>query len=434
MNPHFQVGTLRASSATLAAIYAILALVQLFGPAESPARGAEIESLLDHTFVPPGVPGSISAVATQFDGKTLLASVQFDGVQHSYLARFDAQGNLDRTFDAGTGPGVDLTAAGSACINLTILALAPTTSGIFVGGSFNTFNGVRRPLVAKLRLDGSLDPTFNPDLPLGNPLMFGGCYSMRVTSIAIQPDGKVLLAGEFHLNEYYLNAGGTTATVIRLNPDGSRDRNFQLWAGFFSPSYDSSGNYYSLDSIALQADGKLLIGGSFRAVNGFVRDGLVRLNTDGTVDQSFRPNLKSDWSDLRISVIALLPDGDLLIGGGFQSVNGLRRHGIARIRADGSLDGSFYPGKASYGGIYGIALEPDGRVLACTLARRSPCIPGSSRFGIPSGSPACTRPQVPSRTSGVFGWKRHRANRFRGAGMKQRCIGSSASCRKVSIA
>jgi uncharacterized delta-60 repeat protein len=98
-------------------------------------------------------------------------------------------------------------------------------------------------------------------------------------------------------------------------------------------------------SVAPQADGKLLIGGFFNtAVNGTNRYGLARLNSNGSLDNSFDPAVGG-------FPIALQPDGKVLVGG------------YARLNADGSLDSSFNPGTGAYGVVRSITLQADGKVL-----------------------------------------------------------------------
>src|SRR5262245_11380581 len=123
MKTHVLLGTLLAHRATIGGgILLSLAFVFLFGPAESHGQETEIESLLDPTFVPPQIPGFVTALAMQSDDKMLVASVQFtDGVRHGFLTRFDADGQLDLTFNPGRGPGADLPSAGGSCVDPAIL-------------------------------------------------------------------------------------------------------------------------------------------------------------------------------------------------------------------------------------------------------------------------------------------------------------------------
>ncbi|HJU40128.1 MAG TPA: hypothetical protein VJ724_11190 [Tahibacter sp.] len=112
-------------------------------------------------------------------------------------------------------------------------------------------------------------------------------------------------------------------------------------------------------SLALQADGRILIVGSFNAVAGMPRNAVARLEADGSPDASF----VDPGVDAEVKAIVVQPDGKLLIGGGFTAVGGQPRHHLARLDADGTLDATFAdPGLD--GSVWSIALQPDGRVLA----------------------------------------------------------------------
>src|SRR5437667_4441898 len=104
------------------------------------------------------------------------------------------------------------------------------------------------------------------------------------------------------------------------------------------------------------------MGGEFRTVKGMVRRGIARLNADGSGDASFNPRLTPSSFDLGpvVHSVALQPDGKVLIGGGFDEVDGVSRTNFARLNADGTLDTSF---NAITGGATAIALQSDGKVL-----------------------------------------------------------------------
>jgi uncharacterized delta-60 repeat protein len=140
-------------------------------------------------------------------------------------------------------------------------------------------------------------------------------------------------------------------------------------------SYWSSGKSVaqaSKHSIAVQSDGKVLIGGGFTEVNGIGRTNLARFNPDGTFDHDFQV----DFTVLSTSIclfphgvvysITVQNDSKLLIGGNFSTVNGVNRHNLARLNADGTLDPSFLDGLSgtdAFSYVYSLALQNDGRIL-----------------------------------------------------------------------
>lgn len=221
-----------------------------------------------------------------FVGGPLMA---FDDTRFDRIARLDMSGNA---------------IAGMARANGTVWALAMQANGqLIVGGEFNRVEGIGRRLhLMRVNADGTPDPKFAP-----NP-------NDRVFALALQPDGKILAAGSFDRI-----CGTQMHGIARLNPDGSIDESFNPGSGADS----------SVQSIALQADGKVLIGGTFHAVDGSRHENIARLNPDGTVDQSFAPQ----GLTVVVRSIALAPDGNIVIGGGFTNVDGVERRSIARLRA-----------------------------------------------------------------------------------------------------
>lgn len=120
--------------------------------------------------------------------------------------------------------------------------------------------------------DGSLDLTFNPaDQGFGQG---DGVPWNSVNTCSVQPDGKIIFGGDFSLYNSTYRRG-----VNRVNPDGSLDGTFLAGTGAVG----------IVNAIALQPDGKLIIGGNFATFNGTPKAHLVRLNADGSIDAAFNP-------------------------------------------------------------------------------------------------------------------------------------------------
>ncbi|MFL6234103.1 MAG: delta-60 repeat domain-containing protein [Thermoanaerobaculia bacterium] len=166
--------------------------------------------------------------------------------------------------------------------------------------------------------------------------------SETVHAVAVQPDGKVLIGGQFMAVDGHPHIG-----VARLNADGSFDETFLTETNA------------TVASLYVQKDGKILVGGGFTEIGGQPRGGLVRLNPDGTVDDTFDPRIAEGG----VFAIAGQPDGKLVIGGFFTGAGGQPRHCIARVEADGRLDPTFNPGYGVDGYVSAIALQPDGRIV-----------------------------------------------------------------------
>lgn len=324
-----------------------------------------------------GTISQVTSLALQADGKVLIGGgfTSYNGIRRNSIARLNADGTLDSSFDPGTGA------------NQAVNALALQAGGkALIGGSFTTYNGTSINRMARLNQDGSLDTTFDPGTGASNSL-----YSM-----ATQPDGKVIIGGNFTTyNEVGRNR------IVRLHPDGSLDLAYAtgsgannavtaltlqpdgkaLIGGWFTSCHDvplnrlarldvdgsldgsfnpGTGANNAIYAIALQPDNRVLIGGGFTSYNGTSRSYFTRLNADGSVDTTFDAGTGPDGP---VNAIALQPDGKLLIGGSFSVYDGVGRHDIARLNADGSLDPSFDPGVGTNSSIMAMAMQPDGKLL-----------------------------------------------------------------------
>ena len=195
---------------------------------------------------------------------------------------------------------------------------------------------------------GDLDTTF-----LASPL---SGTDGDVVAIAVQADGKVLIGGAFTTVN-----GVARNKIARLNSDGSLDTTFLDGL---------AGANAGVQSIAVQADGKVLIGGFFGKVNGVQRLGLARLNSDGSLDTTIFNGFSGALKGSSVYSIKLQPDGKMVIGGDFKFVAGVRSHRIARLNVDGSADTTFLPGDGGFGvngGVRSLALQADGKVVIVGL-------------------------------------------------------------------
>ena len=109
-------------------------------------------------------------------------------------------------------------------------------------------------------------------------------------------------------------------------------------------------------ALAVQADGKILVGGFFTFIGGQTRNFVARLNPDGSLHTSFDPNANGV-----VFALVVQADGKILVGGAFSSIGGQTRNNIARFNPDGSLDTSFNPNANS--NVYALAVQADGKIL-----------------------------------------------------------------------
>ena len=264
-----------------------------------------------------GADGAVTAKVT-LEGGTATGGVDY---------RRPSPGSVDPAFNTGTGP------------TSVVRDVAVQPDGrILIGGLFWSYNGITRNGLARLNADGSLDNTFpSPEM------------RKDVFCIVLQPDGKILIGGV--VSQHGTNDNRTG--IARLNADGSFDSTFTPGTGVGA---------YAVEAILLLPDGKILIGGNFPTYNGTAVGKLARLNPDGTLDTSFNAGAGPGGG----MVLKLLsqPDGKIIVGGWFTTFAGSPRNGVARINADGSYDTGFNPGASidNYN-VTAIGLQPDGKVL-----------------------------------------------------------------------
>lgn len=168
-----------------------------------------------------------------------------------------------------------------------------------------------------------------------------GGADQAVRAVALQNDGKILLAGAFKTF-----AGQPRRGLVRLLADGQIDSTFGGTGASGMVAYPNQSD--GLHALALQPDGKILAAGEFTQFNGESRTNIVRLNTDGSLDSTFRGpwfHVRWSWQEaVAIRTVHLLPGGRMLIGGSFaiaDSKGVVVNHVIARLNIDGSVDTSF---------------------------------------------------------------------------------------------
>ena len=285
----------------------------------------------------PGANALVYAMLLQPDDKAIIGGnfTTYNNTNRNHIARLNTDGTLDTSFDpqAGVAYGINQRLASVTC------AARDGSGRIVIGGLMTTYNGVQRNGVARLNANGSLDNTFNPGLGTTG----------AVWAVAIQPDGKILVAGEFTSFDTQ-----TRRHIARLNADGSLDSTFD--PGPAGPN----DNIYAL---ALGSNGAtnppIFIGGAFTSAGGLLRGGIARLNWDGTLDSSFAPLLGANGV---VRALAVQPDGKVLLGGEFTRVDNLAFSRLARLNANGRVDTSFQPGSGADDTVFNITLQTDGSI------------------------------------------------------------------------
>jgi uncharacterized delta-60 repeat protein len=287
-----------------------------------------------------GASTSVDTISIQQDGKIIVGGsfTSYSGASRNRIIRLNSDGSIDNSFNIGSG------------FNSYITSTAIQQDGkILVVGPFTSYNGTTSNYFIRLNSDGSIDNSLNIGTGFG-PEFYSPLY------VSIQTDGKILVGGFF---ESY--NGTTSRGIARLNPDGIIDSTFNTGTGF--KEVDGSNEY--VDVISIQSDGKIIAGGDFSSYNGTPSNRIARLNPDGSIDNTF--NVGTGFNDV-VWEISIQSDGKILVGGQFTSYNGITRYNIIRINSDGSVDNTFDIGTGFFQEFYGpvvysISILPDKKIL-----------------------------------------------------------------------
>jgi uncharacterized delta-60 repeat protein len=288
----------------------------------------EVVSNLDPLFsIGTGFNNFINTIAVQSDGKILVGGFfsLYNGVPKNNIIRLNTDYTVDDSFVINDG------------FNIVVYTISLQPDGkILAGGLFTSYDGLSSNRIIRLNTDGSVDGSF----------VIGTGFNNFVYSTELQSDGKILVGGGFA--SY---SGVISSRIIRLNTNGSVDNSFVIGTGFNS----------TVNTIALQPDGKILVGGNFTSYSGVSKNGIVRLNTNGSIDTSFV--IGTGFTISNANTIVLQSDGKILVGGGFTSYSGVSRNRIIRLNTDGSVDNSFVIGTGFVNSVQTISLQSDGKIL-----------------------------------------------------------------------
>ena len=345
--------------------YVITYCITQIGCATNVSCGSATIVVSDFILTPDALPGIrannvVRTVDTQSDNKIIISGyfTEFNGNSVFGIARLNSNLTLDTTSGFNVSGGLPSSVIGSispvpndmkviknAGVNLDKILLA----GSFVGYSGSTSQGKG---IARLLPDGNIDPTFNSGPIVGTVRGVSG-NNQQVRTLYVYPDnaqnfnaGKILIGGMF--SRYN---GVDREKMARLNADGSLDTTFNPNGAVFMPE---TGNFAGFNSapqaIEVDNNGKIIVGGFFTAFNGYPKMRILRLNNDGSIDDTFNQtyiNLGAANPNLigtHIQKIVIQPDNNIIIGGFFSKYNNVGRNSIARILPTGVLDINFNPG------------------------------------------------------------------------------------------
>ena len=276
-----------------------------------------------------GFSNTVTSAVTQSDGKIIVGGnfTTYSGSTSPRIVRINTDGTRDLTFNPGSGGATGQTNA----------VVVQADGKIVLGGVFLTYSGSGATRIARANTNGTIDS--------GSTWNTGAGFESNVNSIAIQADQKILVGGQF--TTY---SGSTKNRIARLNTNGTADT---------GSSWNQGTGFQSIvQAIAIQPDQKILVGGQFTTYSSSTATRIVRLNTSGTLDTTFGSSANN-----AVYSIAIQNDGKIVIGGAFVTVSGSTQNYIARLNSNGTLDNTFTIGSGFNSTVFSLGLQSDGKIL-----------------------------------------------------------------------
>ena len=239
-------------------------------------------------------------------GSWKLTDYVWNKVGGEWYTSFVKGGLVDRSWDDADASDPFYVGNGG----LYVISIAVQSDGkIVLGGDFTTWNGTTVGRIVRLNSDGTLDTAFTTNTGTG--------ANNAIWSIAVQSDGKIVVGG------YFTTWNGTAVGyIVRLNSNGTRDTAFTTNNGIAANS--------NVLSIAVQSDDKIVLGGQFTSWNGTTVGRIARLNSNGTLDTAFTTNTGTG-AIYSVGTVAVQPDGKILVGGEFITWNSVQHRRLIRI-------------------------------------------------------------------------------------------------------
>ncbi len=295
--------------------------------------GQEDPTFEEYTYDANGSNGNVNKILTQANGKILLAGNEF--------SRRNENGTNDESFLSPNG------------VNGTVETIQTmANSKAYIAGAFSGYNGVSRNGICRVFADGSIDVSFD----CGSGVVTGVSpfeSEWRIYKIAVQPDGKIIVGGDFTRFN-----GEDRNNLVRLLPDGSFDPSFNIGSGLNNAVKD----------IIILPSGKILVAGEFNQYdsggpNQTSCGGLIKLNLDGSIDQSFQL-----LGQAPVEAMAMTNSGQIVLAGGFLVFDGNLVNRLCRINSDGTFDPSYNVGSGANSLLYDVIVDADDRVIVTGTA------------------------------------------------------------------
>lgn len=249
----------------------------------------------------------------------------YSGSSVSFIIRTANSGAYDSTFKAGT-------------LNNAVWSIQEDSSNrLILGGAITTYSGSAINYIVRVNTNGTIDNTFNP----------GTGFNGTTNGIVLQSDGKIIVTGGF--TTY---SGSSVNRIVRLNTDGTLDTTYKAGQTL------QSGFQYPAVGLGIQSDDKVIAYGNFTSYSGSTRNRITRINTDGTLDTTFNPGAGFDRIDpvsghldgASERKIKIDSAGKIYVADAFTSYSGSAVYGLVKLNTDGTIDTTFdYTGSAVSG-------------------------------------------------------------------------------------
>jgi uncharacterized delta-60 repeat protein len=324
-----------------------------------------------------GFNNNLNKIAIQNDGKIVVGGdfTSYNNISQNFVTRLNTDGSIDNSFNisqntiAVFNPDIAVDVVKDLIIqpdnkmivvgnylynylrinndgskdnsntgldNIVECITLQSDNKILVGGSFNSYNGISKNKINRFNSNGESDNLFN----------IGTGFNGVVKTIVLQSDNKILVGGDFTLFN-----GVYCGKISRLNNDGSIDNSFSTSLGFNG----------EINKIAVQSDGKIIIIGTFTSFNNINANKIIRLNQNGSIDNTFNLQVNIDGD---FKTLAIQSDGKIYIGGNGFTIDSYNVGAVIKLNSNGALDTGF----SCYGGhcleqVNDILIESSGKII-----------------------------------------------------------------------
>lgn len=302
---------------------------------------------LDTSFASSGTNGTVRCLYVQADGKIVVGGefTTINGASRSRLARLLSSGLIDKGFTA------NVTANGSSQPPIVYAVEQQSDGKLIIGGYFYQVSNNWSFNLARVNTNGSFDSTFGSG--------FNG-YGGVVKALAIQPDGKIWIGGDFW-NYFGLNQH---ESLVRILPNGGIDNSAVASGTYLAPNR-------KINVIRMLPSSEILVGGEFYGSNGMTpQQHLVRLSPANGAPVQF---LQMKTKERAVFAAQRDAAGRFVVGGGFFALSGpppVQRRRIVRLTSNFGIDTTFDPGEgfgplseAALSTVYALAIQPDGKIV-----------------------------------------------------------------------